>query len=222
MKLIIFGTSDIARCAFEYFTKDSLFEVVAFTIDSSHIKDQEKFLGLPLIPFEEVQTFFSNKDHYAFVAVGSQQLNRLRSEKYEQFKKKGFNIASYVSSKAFVWDNVFIGENCFILENNVIQPYSEIGNNVTLWSGNHIGHSSIIQDHVFISSHVVVSGFCDIGEYSFLGVNVSVGDTIKIGKDNYISMGTAVTKSTSDNFLIAPPKFEISKVSAKRFCRVKE
>jgi len=31
-----------------------------------------------------------------------------------------------------------------------------IGNNVTLWSGNHIGHDAMIDDHGFITSHVVI------------------------------------------------------------------
>jgi acyl-[acyl carrier protein]--UDP-N-acetylglucosamine O-acyltransferase len=31
-------------------------------------------------------------------------------------------------------------ENCFILEDNTIQPHAQIGANVTLWSGNHVGH----------------------------------------------------------------------------------
>ena len=52
------------------------------------------------------------------------------------------------------------GDNCFILEDNTVQPFVTIGNNVTLWSGNHIGHDSVIEDDCFISSHVVVSGTC--------------------------------------------------------------
>ena len=55
------------------------------------------------------------------------------------------------------------GDNCFILEDNTVQPFVRIGSNVTLWSGNHIGHDSTIGDHCFISSHVVVSGHVDIG-----------------------------------------------------------
>ena len=58
------------------------------------------------------------------------------------------------------------GDNCFILEDNTIQPFVSIGNNVTLWSGNHIGHDSTIDDHCFIASHVVVSGHVRVGTRS--------------------------------------------------------
>ena len=43
-----------------------------------------------------------------------------------------------------------IGENSFIFENNVIQPFVRVGNNCILWSGNHVGHRTVLRDHVFV------------------------------------------------------------------------
>jgi carbonic anhydrase/acetyltransferase-like protein (isoleucine patch superfamily) len=63
---------------------------------------------------------------------------------------------------------------------------------VVLWSGNHIGHRTVINDNVFISSHVVISGYCEIGESSFLGVNSCVADYRKIGRDCVIGAGAVV------------------------------
>lgn len=91
-------------------------------------------------------------------------MNRVRTRLYREAKAKEFSIASYVSSKAFVWRNVEIGENCCIFEDNVIQPFVNIGNNVIIWSGNHVGHHSVIKDRCFIASYVVISGFVDAYE----------------------------------------------------------
>ena len=55
-----------------------------------------------------------------------------------------------------------------------MQPFVRIGSNVTLWSGNHIGHDSTVGDHCFISSHVVVSGHVEIGRNCFIGVNATL------------------------------------------------
>ena len=95
-----------------------------------------------------------------------------------------------------------IGENCFILEDNTIQPFVKIGNNVTLWSGNHIGHHSIIKDHVFIASHVVVSGGCTIEDSCFLGVNCTLRDHIKIGQKSVLGAGTLILKDVEAESLI--------------------
>lgn len=222
MKLIIFGTSDIARCAYEYFTHDSDYDVVGFSVDEAYLEGQETYLNLPLVPFESVDDFFSPQTHHFFVAIGSQKLNRLRADKCEAVKQKGYKLASYISSKAFVWPNVIIGEHAFILEDNTLQPHVKIGNNVTLWSGNHIGHSAIIEDHCFITSHVVVSGLCNIGKYSFLGVNSAVADTVRVGCDNFISMGANVTQNTEDNVRLSVNKNKLSSVSARTYCQVSE
>ena len=84
------------------------------------------------------------------------------------------------------------------MENNVVQYAVRIGNNVVLWSGNHVGHQSLIRDHVFVSSHVVISGYCEVGENCFLGVNSCIANNVQIGKDCLIGMGAVVNKNTEE------------------------
>ena len=47
----------------------------------------------------------------------------------------GYELISYVSSKAIVWPSAEIGDNCLIMEGNIIQPYARVGNDVVMWSG---------------------------------------------------------------------------------------
>lgn len=220
MELIIFGNSEIAACAYEYFTHDSDYTVVAFTADAEYCVGKEHFLNLPLIPFENLNELYNPNKFSAFAAIGSQQLNRLRTKKYFALKHAGFNIASYISSRAFVWRNAVIGEHAFILEDNTIQPYVKIGNNVTLWSGNHVGHSSIIMDNCFITSHVVISGCCSIGKNSFIGVNTAIAEGINIGDDNFIGMHSMINQSTAPNSLFVGEKARFSEIPAHKFCKV--
>jgi carbonic anhydrase/acetyltransferase-like protein (isoleucine patch superfamily) len=67
---------------------------------------------------------------------------------------------------------------------------------VILWSGNHIGHDSTIEDHVFIASHAVVSGNCRIGESSFVGVNATFRDGITVAPRCVIGAGALIMKDT--------------------------
>jgi sugar O-acyltransferase (sialic acid O-acetyltransferase NeuD family) len=220
-KLVIIGTGETAEIAFDYFTYDSEYEVAAFALSETYI-NSEKFLNLPIAKIETLEKTFSIGDYDCFIAISSNHLNRDRTNIYSDIKNKGYKIASYVSSKAFVWRNVKIGDNCFIFENNVIQSNVEIGNNVTLWSGNHIGHRSIIRDNCFISSHVVISGFCEIGENTFMGVNSCVANNIKIAKDNFIAMGAVISKDTQENKIYKGNPAESSSVDAKKYCKVKD
>ena len=194
-KIVIVGDGETAELAYEYFTHDSPHDVVAFSVEREYAKKDSLF-DLPVVHFEELEQSYSPAEFKVFVAISYTRLNRVRARLYKEAKQKGYEVVSYVSSRAFVWHNVEIGENCFILENNVVQYAVKIGNNIVLWSGNHIGHQTIIRDNAFISSHVVVSGYCDVGENCFLGVNSCIANNVKIAKDCLIGMGAVVNKDT--------------------------
>jgi sugar O-acyltransferase (sialic acid O-acetyltransferase NeuD family) len=193
-KLVIFGAGDIARLAHFYFRTDSPHQVAAFVVDAA-FKNDDTFDGLPLVSFEEVVDRYPRSHHEAFVAVSYAQMNRLRRAKYEQMRGAGYRCVSYVSSRC-TYLTTPPGENCFILEDNTVQPFVTIGNNVTLWSGNHIGHDSVIEDDCFITSHVVVSGHVRVGAGSFLGVNATLRNSISIAPESLIAAGAVIMKST--------------------------
>ena len=144
------------------------------------------------MPFEEVEEKFPPTDYGFFVAVSYAKINAVRAEKVAAAQAKGYRLKSYLSSRATVFPGFALRENCLILEHNTIQPYARIGANVTLWSGNHIGHHSTIEDDVFLASHVVVSGGVRIGQGSFVGVNVTIRDHVTIGKKCVLGAGALV------------------------------
>lgn len=221
-KVVIFGEGKIAEVVYFHFKNDSPYEVVAFTADAKYIS-KEKLFGLPVIPFEDVEDRFPPNDFKMFIAVGYQQLNELRARKYFEAKGKGYKLASYVCSRTTNFGEVEIGDNCLILENNAIQPGAKIGNNVTLWSGNHIGHHSEICDHCFLAGQVVVSGNAKIGPYCFIGVNATIGHSIEIGERNLIGAGTLITKSTEPGsvfILQDTPKYRLDSARFLKLTRL--
>jgi sugar O-acyltransferase (sialic acid O-acetyltransferase NeuD family) len=220
-KLIIVGTGETGLIAYEYFQFDSNYEVVAFSVNKEYIIE-DLINDLPIIPFEILEEKYDPSEYEVYVAISSGKLNRNRTKVYNEVKEKGYKCATYISSKAFVWKNVKIGENCFVFENNTLQPFVNIANNVTLWSGNHIGHNTVIKDNCFISSHCVISGFCEIGENSFLGVNCTLENNIKIAKDNFIGAGTLIQKDTSEKDFYQLKQTELSKVNTHRLFKIKE
>src|SRR5712691_10772549 len=140
--LIIFGAGDIARLAHYYFTRDSEHELEAFTVDQKY-RQSDTFLDLPLVAFEEIRERYPPQDYKMFVALSYARMNKLRAEKYFQAKKSGYELVSYISSNCSFLTDHPVGDNCFILEDNTIQPFVKIGSDVTLWSGNHIGHDAV-------------------------------------------------------------------------------
>ena len=216
-KLIIFGAGDIARLAQYYFTHDSEHEVAAFTVDQKYIKE-ESFLKLPLVAFEDVAKRYPPRDYKMFVAMSYAKMNKLRAEKYYQAKQLGYELVSYVSSRCSFLTEYAVGENCAILEDNTIQPFVRIGNNVTLWSGNHIGHDAVIEDHCFLASHIVVSGYVRIRNNCFIGVNATLRNSITIAPETLIGAGAVIMKDTVEQGVYLP---ERAKLFAKKSSEIK-
>jgi sugar O-acyltransferase (sialic acid O-acetyltransferase NeuD family) len=207
-RLVIFGAGDIARLAHYYFTRDSEHEVAAFTVDQKYIKN-ESFLKLPLVAFEDVSKRYPPKEYKMFVAMSYAKMNKLRAEKYYQTKQLGYELVSYISSKCSFLTEHPVGENCAILEDNTIQPFVRIGNNVTLWSGNHIGHDAMIDDHCFLASHIVVSGHVHIHPYCFIGVNATLRNSITIARETLIGAGAVVMKDTVERGVYLPERAKL-------------
>lgn len=204
-KIVVFGTGEIGVLALYYFEHDSSYEVVAFTADDEFVVSNT-FNGLPLIPFSEISDKYPPDEFDAHVALSYNKLNKIRAEKYYAVKEKGYKLANYVCSKSIFWPDLSIGDNCFILENQTIQPTVKIGNNVMIWSGNHLGHGCHIKDHTYISSHVCISGHTKIGEQCFVGVNATFRDFITVGNRVFVAMDASVVKDIPDDAVVLGAK----------------
>ncbi len=213
--IVVFGTGDIAELAQFYFNSDSDYEVAAFTVDAEFRKD-DHFCRKPVVAFEQVATAYPPDQFDFFVALSYAKLNAVRKQKYLAAKTLGYRLVSYVSSRASVLNAGRIGDNCFILEDNTIQPFVTIGNNVSLWSGNHIGHHSVIKDHCFLASHIVVSGGVEIGEQCFIGVNATLRDHIRVGDRCVLGAGTLLLGDAEPEGVYIGAATERSRVPSTR------
>jgi len=195
-QVIIFGIKDLAELAHYYLQTDSEHNVVAFSVNEQYLPESNLFHNLPVVPFENIEKVYPARDYMFFAPLTHKNMNRDRENVYREVKIKGYKMINYISSKAIIFNNLKIGDNCFVLEDNTVQPFVEIGNNVVLWSGNHIGHHSVIKDHVFLTSQVVISGNCIIEPNCFIGVNAALKENITLGEGTFIAMSSCITKST--------------------------
>ena len=196
-KVVLFGTGSFAENVYFYLTHDSPHEVVAFTVHQANLKETS-FFGLPVVPFETLTQSHPPAEFKMYVAVGYSKLNTVRTAICAEARGKGYELITYISTKATHWPGLKIGDNCFIFEDNTIQSYVTIGSNNILWSGNHIGHHTTIGDNNFITSHVVISGHCTVGSYNFIGVNATIRDAIRIGDSCIIGAASVIMRPCRD------------------------
>lgn len=204
-KIVIYGAGTIAKLAHYYFTHDSEHDVVAFAVDEEY-KRNDRYLDLPLIDARDFIELYPPQTHKMFIALSYSRMNKDRAEKYHHAIESGYELVSYISSRCcFLTENP-VGDNCFILEGSTIQPFVRIGNNITLWSGNHIAHDSIVDDHCFLGPNVVVSGYVHIGSYCFLGLNATVRNGITLAPETFVGAGAVITRDTEPRSVYVPPR----------------
>jgi sugar O-acyltransferase (sialic acid O-acetyltransferase NeuD family) len=194
-KVVIFGTADFAQVMSVYITKDSPYDVAAFTVHERYLGERQ-LLGHEVVAFETLEQRFPPDTHAMCVAIGFKAMNRARTDIYTACKAKGYELITYVSSKALHFGEFEIGDNSFVFEGNVIQPFVRIGNNVVLWCGNHVGHHARIGDNCFVASHAVISGRVTIGQDCFVGVNATIRDGVTIAPGCVIGAGAVILRDT--------------------------
>jgi sugar O-acyltransferase (sialic acid O-acetyltransferase NeuD family) len=193
--VVVFGTGSMAELLDFYLTHDSPHEVVAFT--ATEPLEAEEFRGRPLVSFESVTDLYAPGDHAMFVAVGYSKRNTLRSRFYSEAKDKGYELVSYVSSRATAWSEV--GENCSVFEGATIAPFATVGNDVCVWNGAHVGHHDEIADHCFLAPRATVAGFVSMGERAFIGAGATVRDGVHIAEGTLVGAGATVLRDTEPN-----------------------
>ena len=196
--IVLFGNGKIAEVLLYYLDNHSKYKVVASTVDKEFINNSDSWNGLPVIPFEEIESKFPSNKYKMFIALGYQDLNRFRESKFNKARSKGYKLISYVHPDAGLPSDCVYGENCFIMQNCLIHPKVKLGNNVFIWSGAMIGHHSQIGDHNWLTSCCNVSGNVHIGHNCFLAVNSTIAHSVRVGNECFMGANTLVTKCTED------------------------
>ncbi|MDB5451712.1 MAG: Acyltransferase [Caulobacteraceae bacterium] len=213
--VVIFGAGQVAETVHWYLAEEAGRNVVAFTVDAAY-RDKDAVLGVPLVDFETLTQTHPPDRCEMFVAISYLGLNKVRAAKAAEAEAKGYTLISHASPRAMVWPGLELAPNTIIMEANVIQPFVGIGRNVILWSGNHVGHHTTIEDDCFIASHAVISGNCRIGQGSFIGVNATLRDNITVGARNVIGAGALILADTPDNGVFMGQATEMSRVPSNR------
>ncbi len=217
--VVIFGTGKGASVAHRYLAKDSDHKVCAFAVEKNYLSANE-FKDLPVIDFDQIENEYPPDQFQFFIPLGSQNMNKLRYEKYKNCKNKGYTCISYVSSTIQFKDELAIGENCFVLENNSINFDVKIGNNVTIWSANQIGDRSVISDNCWISSNVSIASDVIIKPFTFVGINASISNDVTIGEENFIGANALITKNTTSKDVYLVGQTEKAAFTSDKFALI--
>jgi sugar O-acyltransferase (sialic acid O-acetyltransferase NeuD family) len=202
--IVLFGAGQIAQVAKVYVDAHGPDRVVGFTVDAAY-RNATTFENLPLVAWEELETRFPPNAVKLLGPLSYRRLNELRRDRHAEGTARGYAFASFIHPASHVYAEE-IGENAFILEANVIQPFVTIGKGVIMWSGNHVGHHSVIEDYCFFGGHVGLGSNVRIGERTFLGGTAGVDPGVTIGAGCLVDFHARVKNDVPPDSVVRGPE----------------
>jgi sugar O-acyltransferase (sialic acid O-acetyltransferase NeuD family) len=217
--VVLFGAGKIAEVLLYLFENHSNRQVIACTIDHKFL-DARTWNGMPIVPFENLRETHPPEQYDLFIAIGYQELNRLRSRRCEEARNMGYNLISYIHPESGLPKDCEYGDNCFVMNNVLIHPKVRLGNNVFIWSGAMVGHHSSIGDNCWLTSCCKVSGLVDVGKNCFMAVNSTISHSVKVGADCFIGANSLIVKCTKDKEVYLSESTKPFRLNSQQFMRI--
>jgi len=119
-------------------------------------------------------------------------------------------------TRLVIGDNNRIRENVTI-HRGTVQDRSEttIGNNNLLMAYVHIGHDSILGDHIILVNSTALAGHVHIGDWAILSGFTLVHQFCKIGPHCFSGMGTAIGKDVPAYMTVSGAPAEAKTINAE-------
>lgn len=213
MKVVLFGMSPFSKLVKHYIQSDSDDTVVAFTVDREYALETE-FDGIPVIPFDELDSVFLKTDITIIVTCGYKKLNQVRKEVFARCKSKGYQIGGYIHSTAQI-EIEQIGQGNIILPNARIAPFVKLGNGNIIFNDVMINHETSVGDYNYFAPGFICGGLCTIGSCNFFGLKSTLRDSITVGNSNLVGASAYLPKSIGSNQLVKPASTTIESMNER-------
>ena len=203
--IIIFGANDLGRLLKYYLESDGdPRKVVAFSMNAAFV-NEKSFLGLPVVPLEELRNEFPPDDNEVLLAIGNKNMNKIREKVFYECKEKGYSIASFIHSSCSVHSGK-LGEGNILLEHCLIYPFSEIGDGNLLWDHVLISHDCRVGNFNTFSSYADLCGYVKIGNNGYFGKHCILNDGMKVADYSLIGAAAYAKEDTQPYEVVVPAR----------------
>lgn len=131
-----------------------------------------------------------------------------------EFKRDGDSVFGvkhlggvYIGSNVEIQHNTCVDKAIYPWDDTYLDDYVKVDNFV------HIGHACKVGKGTMIAAGSILGGRTEIGNYSWIGINATTRNGIKIGSNSRVNMGAVATKDVDDgeavtgNFAISHDRF---------------
>jgi len=191
MDYVIVGSGRYANMLYEYVSDIEKIYIRAFTVEKEYI-DSVNLHGLNVIPFEEIEKYYSPDDVSLLLGIGYTQMNDVKEKLFNLYKSKGYHFDTYAHPSVIIPEKLDMGEGNIFFEGTIIQKGCQIGNGNVFFARTLIAHDCKIGNFnsfscASLAGNVTVKNKCFLGMGSIVNENLTIEDQVFIGANAYIN-----------------------------------
>jgi sugar O-acyltransferase (sialic acid O-acetyltransferase NeuD family) len=158
------------------------------------VKNQElTYLGA-------LSSFVPQGNEVLVIAIGKASIRR---NIFDQIKRRGISLFTYVHSSAQVMHEVTVGEGAVVCPNTIINAGAKLGDNVAVNVFCSVGHGASIGSHAVLSPYCALSGDSKLGRCGFMGTRATLFPGVVMGDGCIVDAHSAVRQSVGDNKIVS-------------------
>ena len=211
--LVVVGSGgvNIVRLIEDINAEKKTYNFIGF-LEKDESKHGNEVLGYPILGGDNLLL-----DKFSHCAVVNNVMHTTRvHEKVTNALIKDYHINHFVNLIHPDVDirNVSFGYGNIIYVNNYFDPYVKIGD-FNIMYGATIGHESTIGNFNLFSTCLIGSR-AQMGSYNLIGNNATISNSIRIGDDNEIGVGSVVMRHYQNgNHLLGNPAIDLGEFIRK-------
>ena len=134
------------------------------------------------------------------IAIGKASARR---NIFEEIKRRGLALFTYVHSSAQLMPEATIGEGAVVCPNTIINTGAQLGDNVAVNVFCSVGHGASIGSHTVLSPYCALSGDSKLGVCGFMGTRATLFPRVVMGDGCIVDAHSAVRQSVGDNKIVS-------------------
>tara|TARA_B100000900_G_scaffold414637_1_gene441847 strand:+ start:226 stop:891 length:666 start_codon:yes stop_codon:yes gene_type:complete len=200
-KIIIIGTGGHSKVVVDEISRLKNFKVVGFIDEKKKIGSvPHKFSKAKIIGKLKNLKKIYNKNYQFFIAIGD---NFKRKKIHDFILKQNLPVkwAKIISKNSIISKNAEISEGTIVISGTIINTNTHIGRHCIINTGSKIDHDNYFNDFSSCGPNVTTGGNVILKSYSYIGIDCTVRQNIKILDNTVIGAKSYVNKNCKDNSL---------------------
>ena len=156
-QIVIYGAGGMARWVFSEMAASGVDSGVAGFVVDEIGDDAGQLFGRPVTAFASAEFDYPPSDFSMLVLTGYRRM-RDRVATIDRAKAKGYHLFSFVSQRAITYPDLDVGENVVIGPGAHVGHGCRLGLNVTVAQCAHVGTGAVVHAHTYIAARAVIGG----------------------------------------------------------------